>query len=150
MLDELKRVQIRDGEGRPKHKLFQRLTQNTDHPHLREHLGSVVAITKLSTGWKDFQAKFDRIHPKFGETMVLSFDEADANDTGRGLQAALGPYSMTPQALLAATGRPAMASAGEKRLCWSNWLGSSRVSCVSRCSRFSLLKCLLNAISWPW
>ena len=40
VLAELKRVQVRDDEGRPKHKLFQRLTANTGYPKLREHLGS--------------------------------------------------------------------------------------------------------------
>lgn len=85
VLDELKRVQVRDDEGRPKHKLFQRLTQNAGYPKLREHLGSVVAIMKLSADWDDFKGKLDRIHPKFGETMPLPFDEDDANDTGTGL-----------------------------------------------------------------
>jgi hypothetical protein len=84
VLVELKRVQIRDDEGWPKHKLFQRLTQNTGYPKLREHLGSVVAIMKLSTDWNDFMAKIERIHPRFGETMVLPFDEEE-HDSGTGL-----------------------------------------------------------------
>ena len=54
VLDELKRVQIKDEAGRPKHKLFQRLTQNADYPKLREHLGSVVTLMKLSNDWDDF------------------------------------------------------------------------------------------------
>jgi hypothetical protein len=83
VLDELKRVQIRDDEGRPKHKLFQRLTSNPGYPRLREHLGSVVTIMKLSTDWKDFQDKLDKIHPAFGETMPLPFEEGhDDSDTG--------------------------------------------------------------------
>jgi P63C domain len=84
VLDELKRVQIRDDEGRPKHKLFQRLTTNAGYPKLREHLGSVVTIMKLSTDWSDFRKKIDRIHPRFGETMMLPFDD-EANDPGTGL-----------------------------------------------------------------
>ena len=83
VLDELKRVQVRDDEGRPKHKLFQRLTQNAGYPKLREHLGSVVTLMKLSTDWNDFQVKLDRIHPKFGDTMPLPFDTSD--DSGNGL-----------------------------------------------------------------
>ena len=82
VLDELKRVQIKDDEGRPKHKLFQRLTTNPGYPKLREHLGSVVTLMKLSTDWNDFRDKVERIHPRFGETMVLPFDEEDNSGTG--------------------------------------------------------------------
>jgi hypothetical protein len=84
VLDELKRVQIKDAEGRPKHKLFQRLTQNVGYPKLREHLGSVVTLMKLSSDWNDFRDKLDRIHPRFGDTMMLPFDE-ESNDSGTGL-----------------------------------------------------------------
>lgn len=80
VLDELKRVQVRDVEGRPKHKLFQRLTTHPGYPKLREHLGSVIAIMKLSKDWDDFSANIDRIHPRYGETMALPFD-----DSGTGL-----------------------------------------------------------------
>ena len=84
VLDELKRVQIRDEEGRPKHKLFQRLTTNAGYPKLREHLGSVVTLMKLSRDWGDFRDKLERIHPRFGDTMMLPYDE-EANDLGTGL-----------------------------------------------------------------
>jgi len=83
VLDELKRVQLRDAKGRPKHKLFQMLTQNVGYLKLREHLASVVTIMTLSSGWTDFQEKLDRIHPRFGDTMMLQFDEP--NDPGTGL-----------------------------------------------------------------
>lgn len=49
VLAELKRV--KQDEGRPRDKLFQRLTQNIGYPKLREHLGSVVTIMKLSDQW---------------------------------------------------------------------------------------------------
>ncbi len=84
VLDELKRVQIRDEEGRPKHKLFQKLTTNVGYPKLREHLGSVVTLMKLSTDWPDFREKLDRIHPRFGDTLMLPFDEV-TDDPGTGL-----------------------------------------------------------------
>jgi hypothetical protein len=82
VLDELKRVQVKDDEGRPKHKLFQRLTANPGYPKLREHLSSVVTIMKLSDDWADFRDKLDRIHPRYGDTMRLPFD--DEADTGKG------------------------------------------------------------------
>ena len=84
VLEELKRVQLRDAQGRPKHKLFQRLTENVGYPKLREHLGSVVTLMKLSSNWTDFREKLEKIHPRFGDTMMLPFDE-ETNDSGTGL-----------------------------------------------------------------
>ena len=63
VLDELKRTQEKSPSGRPKHKLFQRLTGNLGYPKLREHLGSVVTIMKLSEDYDDFMKKLDVIHP---------------------------------------------------------------------------------------
>jgi hypothetical protein len=85
VLEELKRVQDRDESGRPKHKLFQRLTMNVGYPALREHLGSVVTLMKVSKDWNDFRVKIDRIHPKYGETMTLPFDDDLDDDSGTGL-----------------------------------------------------------------
>ncbi len=82
VLEELKRITPFSGSGRRKHKYFQRLTSNIGYPKLREHLGSIVAIMKLSTDWPDFMGKVDRIHPRVGETMMLPFSE---DDNGKGL-----------------------------------------------------------------
>ena len=80
VLEELKRVQRRNDAGRPKEKLFQRLTSNVGYPKLREHLGSVVAIMKLSDNWSDFKLKLDQIHPRVGDAM-LPFEQ-DEPPTG--------------------------------------------------------------------
>lgn len=77
VLDELRKVTPRDEEGRRKHKYFQRLTSNLGYPKLREHLGSVVTLMKLSADWSDFYGKLDQIHPRYGETIQLPFDFAD-------------------------------------------------------------------------
>lgn len=79
VLEELKKVTPRDDKGRTRHRYFQRLTSNVGYPKLREHLGSVVTLMKLSDDWSDFVSKLDRIHPRMGDTMPLPFDE------GRGL-----------------------------------------------------------------
>jgi hypothetical protein len=55
------------------------------YPKLREHLGSVVAIMKLSSNWHDFRAKLDRIHPRYGEPTQFSFEYATEEDDGTGL-----------------------------------------------------------------
>jgi hypothetical protein len=79
--EELKRAADRNEAGRPKHKLFQKLTQNVGYPKLREHLGSVVTIMKLSNDWPDFMKKINRLHPRYGETIEMPFDD----DQGKGL-----------------------------------------------------------------
>jgi P63C domain len=82
VLDELRRVTPRDDKGRTKHRYFQRLTTNHGYPRLREHLGSVVTVMKLSKDWQDFIDKLDMLHPRYGETLMLPF----ADDDGTGLQ----------------------------------------------------------------
>lgn len=78
VLDELRKVTPKDDEGRRKHKYFQRLTSNHGYPKLREHLGSVVTIMKLSKNWRDFTTKLDQLHPRYGETFALPFDWDDS------------------------------------------------------------------------
>ncbi len=82
VLDELKTVTEKSPSGRPRHKLFQRLTSNVGYPKLREHLGSVVTIMKLSNDWADFKLKLDTLHPRYGETIPIAFD---TEDSGRGI-----------------------------------------------------------------
>ena len=74
VLEELQRVTPRNDSGNRKHKYHQRLTSNLGYPKLREHLGSVVTLMKLSQDWPDFQVKLDRIHPRFGDTLLLPLD----------------------------------------------------------------------------
>lgn len=84
VLEELKKVTPRSESGRAKSRYFQHLTSNVGYPKLREHLGSVVTLMKLSKTWADFTWKLDEIHPRVGETMVLPFLDGE-NDTGQGL-----------------------------------------------------------------
>lgn len=86
VLDELKRV--KEEEGRPRDKLFQRLTENVGYPKLREHLGAVVATMQLSDNYNDFKGKLDRIRPRFpdiGENMSLPLSYEDEADDGKGI-----------------------------------------------------------------
>jgi hypothetical protein len=77
VLDELKKSVPRGEDGRLKHQLFRRLTENVGHPKLREHLASVVTIMKLSNDYSDFEQKLDRVHPRYGRTLALEFDSSD-------------------------------------------------------------------------
>jgi hypothetical protein len=85
VLDELKRVTLRDEKDRPKHKYFQRLTSNIGYPKLREHLGSVVTIMKLSNEWEDFMEKIDTIHPRFNSQLSLPLEYNANDDDGKGI-----------------------------------------------------------------
>jgi hypothetical protein len=76
-----------EATGRRRRKHFQWLTTNIGYPKLREHLGAVVAIMKLSADWHDFRAKLDKLYPRIGKPTQLSLDFADEeeHDTGKGL-----------------------------------------------------------------
>lgn len=58
--DELKAAQKKAAKSA---KMFQHLTRSVGYPKLREHLGSVITLMKLSEDWADFKAKLDRMHP---------------------------------------------------------------------------------------
>jgi hypothetical protein len=75
VLDELQRVTPRDTRGRRKNKYFQHLTSNVGYPKLREHLGSVITLMKLSQDWKGFSHTLDQLHPRIGDTIPLPLDE---------------------------------------------------------------------------
>lgn len=53
--------------GRRKHKHHQHLSEDTGHPKLLQHLGSVVTLMKLADNWEQLQASVDKIHPVYKE-----------------------------------------------------------------------------------
>lgn len=85
VLEELRRVTPKNDEGRPKAKYFQSLTSNAGYPKLREHLGAVVAVMKLSDSYHDFIEKLDRLAPKYNETMPLALAYSKEEDDGSGI-----------------------------------------------------------------
>lgn len=64
VLEELQRVQLRNDKGRPKHGLYQRLTENHGYPRLKEHLAAVVALMKAAPNWSAFVRMLERALPK--------------------------------------------------------------------------------------
>lgn len=74
LLAELKKENAKDAK---KGRLHQRLTTDTGHPKLREHLASAVTIMKLSKDYPDFIEKMNMIHPRYGDTLALDLEEAD-------------------------------------------------------------------------
>jgi hypothetical protein len=78
-------VTVRNEDGRPKHKYFQKLTNNLGYPKLREHLGAAVALMKVSTAWVDFMERLDRWYPPYGQSFSLPFEYEEKTDDGKGL-----------------------------------------------------------------
>ncbi|MCI0599081.1 MAG: P63C domain-containing protein [Beijerinckiaceae bacterium] len=80
VLDELKRTTPKSPTGRLKNHLHRRLTPDLGHPKLHEHMASIVTAMKLSDDYSDFKKKLDHLHPRYGETLQLEFE--DEEDTG--------------------------------------------------------------------
>jgi hypothetical protein len=74
IVGELKNATPRAADGRHKHQLHRRLTEDFGHPKLREHLAAVTTTMMLSDNWDDFIEKLDKVKPCFGETLQLPFD----------------------------------------------------------------------------
>lgn len=80
VLEELKRITPKDNKGRPRHRLFQRLTEDVGHPRLREHLSAVIALMKASIKWDQFYRMIQRALPRYGEQMRLDDGINEDND----------------------------------------------------------------------
>ncbi len=72
LLPELKKAA---SKAERKSKLHQWLTSDVGHPKLREHLASIVTLLKLSSSPQQFKGMVDKIHPRFGDTYEMNFDE---------------------------------------------------------------------------
>jgi hypothetical protein len=75
ILDELKRVTPRDSDGKPTARYFQSLTKNHGYRMLGQHLGSVIALMKISKDWSGFMDLLDKHYPRYGETIALPYDD---------------------------------------------------------------------------
>lgn len=72
LLPELKKLA---SKAEKKAKLHQCLTNEVGHPKLREHLASIVTLLKISKSPDQFRQLVDQVHPKFGETYSMEFNE---------------------------------------------------------------------------
>lgn len=73
VLDELKKRNPKNSQGKRKDKYFQYLTEDIGHPKLREHIASVTTLMKASSKWDEFKRLINRALPKW-EDMPL-FDQ---------------------------------------------------------------------------
>lgn len=72
LLPELKKLATK---AEKKARLHQCLTTDIGHPKLREHLASITTLLKISTSPDQFKKLVDQVHPKFGDTYALDFNE---------------------------------------------------------------------------
>ncbi|GEL74613.1 P63C domain-containing protein [Myxococcus virescens] len=52
-------------------KHHQHLSDDVGHPGLERHLYSVICIMRSSSTWDDFMIQMDRIHPRWGNSLLL-------------------------------------------------------------------------------
>lgn len=72
LLPELKKAATKTER---KARLHQWLSNDIGHPKLREHLASIVTLLKISKTPEQFKQLVDQVHPKFGDTYPLDFNE---------------------------------------------------------------------------
>jgi hypothetical protein len=85
VLSELRRVTPRNEDGRPTARYFQSLTSNIGYPKLKEHLGAVVALMKISKDWESFLNLLNEHYPKYGDTVMLPMNYDSNQDGGKGI-----------------------------------------------------------------
>jgi hypothetical protein len=83
LLQRLKRITPKNEKGRPKHKYFQRLTEDVGDPRLREHLASEITLMRVFDDgcWDDFYKAANRALPK--QVYLPLFDQAESEATPR-------------------------------------------------------------------
>jgi len=65
ILEHLKRLTPKSKNGNKTARYFQSLSSDTGYHRLKEHLGSVVTLMKLSDNYEEFENKLNVIHPLF-------------------------------------------------------------------------------------
>lgn len=80
ILDELQKKNPKTESGHRRARHHQWLTTEIGHPKLREHLAVVTALMKISSTYKEFIDRLDRVAPRFNETLYM-FSVEDMNGT---------------------------------------------------------------------
>jgi len=70
ILEQLKKITPTSKKGNKTARYFQSLTMETGYPKLKEHLGSVVTLMKLSKNYDEFIKLLDHIHPQYPENVL--------------------------------------------------------------------------------
>lgn len=71
VLDELKKKNPVDANGRRKAKHFQWLTEDIGNPALAQHLYATIGFMRAEDNWHTFKERFSRAYPKRGDNLAL-------------------------------------------------------------------------------
>ena len=87
VLEELRKLNPINEKGRRSHKLFQKLTPETGHPKLKEHISNVVVLMKASPDWDGFRTMINRALPRYsdGRQLLLTAPSILGGGTSDGL-----------------------------------------------------------------
>jgi len=80
VLKELKRITPKNTSGRRKHKFFQKLTPETGHPKLKEHISNIVVLMKVNDDWEVFMGMVDKALPKYMDGRQLRLFSPQVQD----------------------------------------------------------------------
>lgn len=62
-------------KGYRKQRHHQWLTGDIGIPALREHLGGILALMRISNSWRQFKGLVERAYTKYGDTYQIPYDE---------------------------------------------------------------------------
>ncbi len=81
LYQRLKNIVLRDEKGRPKHKLWQRLSEDIGDPKLREHLASEITLMRIFDDkcWDDFYKAVIKALPKQVYLPLFDRPESEAD-----------------------------------------------------------------------
>ena len=77
VLEELRRKNPVQENGRRKHVHHQFLTEDVGHPHLERHLVAVTTLMRVSKTWRQFDRLLDDAFPRPGTQTRLAVDPED-------------------------------------------------------------------------
>lgn len=75
VLDELRRVNPKDGTGRRRARHHQFLTEDVGNPHLERQITATMTLMRISENWAEFKRHFTRAFPKKGTQIDMVLDE---------------------------------------------------------------------------
>lgn len=75
ILEELRKKNPVNEDGKRKTKHHQWLTEDTGHPSLDRHFNGVMALMRANTSWDLFKKNIERAYPKIGSQLALKFIE---------------------------------------------------------------------------
>ena len=79
-MEELKKLNPKNENGKLKYHYHRFLTDDVGHPHLKNHLVGVIALMKAATNWRNFKSLLERAYPTPNQTLNIPGLEIAEND----------------------------------------------------------------------